>query len=153
MKQIISTLTLMIAIVFLFLMSIVACDNSSHDKEIVVTELTIPIYFDNVVDNQVTIIRSKHEYKSFFSDYDVDLPSIDFNHNTLIVARGVTSRGIVENADKVIRCFWNDDALNVSINIPVDFTFSADPWYCIFLIDDRIRENQNVLLNVDEILI
>ena len=153
MKQIISTLTLMIAIVFLFLMSIVACDNSSHDKEIVVTELTIPIYFDNVVDDQVTIIRSKYEYKSFFSDYDVDLPSIDFNHSTLIVARGVTSRGIVENADKVIRCFWNDDALNVSINIPVDFTFSADPWYCIFLIDDRIRENQNVLLNVDEILI
>jgi hypothetical protein len=144
---------LFVAVVFLFMMGVVACDNPSSYKDIVVTELTIPIYFDNVVDNQVTIIRSKSEYKSFFSDYDVDMPSIDFNHNTLIVARGVTYRGIVENADKVIRCFWNNDTLNVSINIPVDFTFSADPWCCIFLIDDKIRENQNVLLNVDEILI
>ena len=142
-----------IAVVLFFLVGVVACDNSPHDNEIVVTELAIPIYFDNVVDNQVTIIRSKHEYNSFFSDYDVDLPSIDFNHNTLIVARGVTSRGIVENAEKVIRCFWNEDVLNVSINIPVDFTFSADPWCCIFLIDDKIRENQNVTLNVNEILI
>ena len=142
-----------LAVVLFFLVGVVACDNSSHDKEIVVTELTIPIYFDNVVDNQVSIIRNKYEYESFFSDYDVDLPSIDFNHNTLIVVRGVTSRGIVENADKVIRCFWNDDTLNVSVNIPVDFTFSADAWCCVFLIDDKIRENQNVTLNVNEILI
>ena len=143
----------LVIIAFLFMVGTVACDQPSHDKDIVVTELNMPIYFDDVVDNQVIIIRNKSEYKSFFSDYDVDLPSVDFNHNTLIVVQGVTSRGIVDDTDKVICCFWDNDILNVSISIPVDLSFSADPWYCVFFINDKINEKQNVILNVDEVLI